>query len=1197
MARSGDITLRPPHTIRQQGTSRFVRPHTDMSIEEFDELTTGIATSGELTEREKAEALKHLSRISPHIHKKPFLGRLFERPQMKFDPNPTTGFFNKSALYRTRPEELQTFVSLDIETNDYNQPLSISALRFRYNAQKQQFESVDNFQRFYSTDWRQINRTYEVHGLSPRELRSLRKQQGAQYPKTYNASEMEAFKRFLGSSIVIGHNVASFDLPVLLHGASIPNSTIDTMFAARNVWRNQPNKLDNVFKRLFGKTMEEAGLPHHDANADTVATMMILQEMVKWEGVTGKSIQHVMQNPQGFHLAEIDNMLDEAEQIIKGTYLNAQGGRGAVRMTAQELGFKNGKGEWMGGMHLDNPVNSDKMSDAELVKDALREAKAWETETKSANLGSLGELSLLFNSFNFWKKSSLVQQMAKAKSEEEQVALLRAAGFTAEGTGGEVQHLKDLASNLRSARDRSAWNELEYTKERRIAHMYRHGQILNEKDDEKIIRAATSFDELNDAIDEVITKNQELVSVYEKFGRIKPYDINQLISAAKGQWGGITSAASGVVPRFILNPISRLGDAAFNAVDRSVSPWNAIQRTWNSGIGTAVTGGLTAMMGPAGAGIGMAMTGAINAGTQILGNRKQAQVEMAGLAIQNNLNVLGAMVSWIATPFQLLHRAAKTLIGSFSGLSLGINKFMQNSIGLMSQMGNPLEQLTGVGYSSYLGTTALDMATLNRGGTLNSTIEDFAKQSRALYGLGQVNNTRMIAASMLGVFDSVYTPTTDAAGAYYNTANRILRSMQGQSAEQQANTLYWATNLDSYMGGLIRSAMLLGESDVRNLTDPSKSGMYWRPLGEKEEARFRRTQYEFGSATQQFNFSKMRLGNKLWEAVGKDLYNGLNRLVDAAAGGNWKGVLEEAKNMWEMLKEKIKGAWESMTGGKDKVGFWGKLIDGFNKGSEAVVTWGAKIAKTIITVWDDIFLAVLEKAQGLISYLSTIHLGIKLGADGLSFELTSIKDAPNLDYNQRIFDTKTSNQGPYSAPRKGMEGLALLAKQLLPNLNPENSQGLYQNVTAQELMYLVGRKILSGESIDLPEYYLEGWNEKSADAARDLLESIYRADNWEYGDTKMASMGSSKYARKYITGETDYYQMAKTMLKDELEPIVDTIIDRSAEKLTIRLEISDASGAVKQSMDVNKGGVADSGFLTWLQDLLPDDLRLRVVTH
>ena len=633
-----------------------------------------------------------------------------------------------------------------------------------------------------------------------------------------------------------------------------------------------------------------------------------------------------------------------------------------------------------------------------------------------------------------------------------------------------------------------------------------------------------------------------------------------------------------------VHPISRLGDATFNAVDRSVAPWNALNRTWNSGIGSALTGALTAGMGPMGLGIGMAATGVVNAGTQIFGNYKQAQMEMAGLNIQNNLNTLGAMISWISTPFQLLHKALKLAIGSLSGFSLKLNSIMGSGINLMSQMGNPLTEMTGVDYLKYQGTTLTDLASLQSRGSTNSAIESFATMQRNLYRFGQVDTSKLLAANMLGVFNEAFSPTTDTEGAYYSMGNKLLNTLKTQSPSQQADTLYYVNQLNSSLAQTLRSAVLMGVSDLHQLTDPSAFNyVYWNPIddsdktrdkrGVTEAGRFRITQYEYGAAKQQFGNSKMRFADRLWNSIGRDIYNGLNELVDKAAGGDWRGVLESAGDMWAELKTKFSEVWN----GKDGEGGIGeKITGGLNTAWESIKKWAMRIANGIIDVWDQIFLAVLNKAQGVIAYLSTVQVDFvkdkKTGKWGI--DISTIGSVADLDMNADVYDST-------GRVHKGMEDIDKLASQYIPYYE-ENK--LYKHTKVSDVMQALMAASIGGGDVSYEPYGLSGYQVHHSSDAYDLLNMLWKGDSRGTGFRKQAAAWTASEDIRSHMDESAYhlpvYDMAERLINREQEiryeisNHVAEAVDKDA-KVTFDFKLGDKNATItyQQSKGINVTGI------------------------
>ena len=1136
-----------------------------------------------------------------------------------FTINPTKGFFpvaesvlNPNYLHTYNEEGERSigprsFVSLDIETDDRQRPLSISALKFVYDTQTGKFHSVGSYQRFYETHQRDIRKTHDIHGLTPELLRKLRQQQGATYSTGYftDPREEKALREFIGGSTIVGQNIVAFDLPTLFHGETPVNNVIDTVIAARNVWKGRPNGLEDIFKRVMGKTMDQAGLPHHDANADTLATMMVLEKMTKWKGPTGDAIRYVMTHP-GVHLGQVDEMLEGVGQVVTGTYQNIYSGEniGEHYMSADKIRISAKEHFGLSQSDMDNLIDPLNLNEGELLQSANAEISGpgfIPSET-------IKELQGAYNAFGFWKKASLVREISKARSENEINALLESAGFN-----GEMgDSLKARAQRLRSVREQDDRTEFDFQKERRLERMKRHGQILF-SDDEKLIKAASSFEELDDAIDKVTISTQKWTKSLHDIGNIKMYDPNQYWNATRKQWGSTMEAAQGVLPDFVLNPVSRLGDAFFNWKDRQLSTWNAVSRTWNSGIGTALTGIGTAIGagvgGPVGAwigaGAGGAVSGLFNAGTQVYGNIKQAQMERFSLGVQNTFNTLGAMISWISTPFRLLHRITKMLIGSFGGLTGAINSFMKGGISAMSDMGNPLTELTGVGYSTYEGTTMMDVASLFNKGSMNSVYEDFAKQQKAFYTLGQVNTNRLVASSLLGVYSDVYNPSVDAAGSYNTMVNKLLASMQGQTDEQKARTMYLASEIDSNLPPLLRTANLLGVTDVNQLMDPRNRGMYWRTLTEDESQEFRWTQYEYGAATEQFGYTKMRLSNTIWDKVGRELYNGINRILDSVAGGDIQSAVDTAVNLWEGFKIKIQDIWKRLKDafeGNETSEGWGKS---FKIIGLQAMNIALEVAKGIVTIWDAVMGQLLSKAQGLISYLSTIQFTPHWDGKKFSFDVETIQDSMKIDDKANIFKQRNRGQlGVVTTVREAEEGIAKLYNILFPNASDLMMAEATEETVRDKLRWYgteEGQRWLTTHPLDLSSLGITDmrFTEEGITDALEFLKGRYssgpglRASASAWITPTGDNLHIDKQSIYAEAGLMDIYNALVGETEGILTTTINAIQDKN-NKTILELRVTDSTGKVRAKTQLTAGESVITKNLIQLQQLVADGVNLVV---
>lgn len=1170
---------------------------------------------------------------------------------------------NKSLRQESLPYS-RPITTLDIETDDFGRPITVSAIKTAFNKATGQMEIIDTYQRFYKSLDKNLRNTETTHGLTSKILNKFRKQQGAGYSWTYNRREQQALSRFLGNSVIVGHNAHEFDIPKLF-GRRIDNQVVDTLIAARNIWGDTgKNSLDKVFKRVFGKTMEQAGLPHHDSMSDTIATAMIYEAMATSNTPTGDALRKVLKHAD-LNLAPFDPGIDikhGGSQLIRGAYwrykdlenakyyVDKYGYTGEIpmentRSPEELLSEQLGTSMQIHGREYGNvnPGSGD-ASDVALEISAL----AGTIKDLGRILGTIQTAAVDIQGFGSsmsqYRKAQYIQTLARAEYEnmdtvadalgipskdipgfraaagaikqqsEQSRAFSELRRYYRQGLGGTDfvnamrKGLSDMWGDWGPAktealeRDQAYYEEKQARKKARYLRGIERKGLLTDEQMDSLRGLEGSYDDLVDATDGLIKKNQELRNTYEAIGRIKMYDPNQLLSSARGQVSGILGASQGVVPSFLLNPASRIADASFNYYQRGLTGFNAANRVWNSGIGAAVTGGLTAGLGHVGTGIGMALTGGVNAITQVVGNVSQARIEARGLEIQNTLNTLGAAVSWISAPFKILSKVTKTLIGSFTGLSWKLNNIMGSGLTDMSNMGNPLTELTGINYSAYQGTTMLDVASLFNKGSMNSIYENFANQQRALFTTGEVNQNRLIAASMLGMFDKVYVPSNDTEGQYNSMVNQLLANMKGQSPDQKARTMYLASQIDSNLPGLLRTANMLDVTDINQLTNPRGSGMYWRPISDDEERSFRWDQYEFGAARSQMGVTKMRFADKLWTALGKDLYNGFNRLADSALSGDWNSVIDSAVDMWNKFKEKFVGVWEGIKGaidGKDGKDGWGtKIVDVFAK----VGVVALEVVRSIANAWGQLVGLIADKAHGLISYLSTVsikpHYSTK---DGFSFEIRSIKDKMDTVDSSKIIDHAWSEGAgdtwQYKWRAKG--SYEELARQLFPEMSEQQLSVLTVGDIRERLMNK--RNTWTDPEGDARFLSLNG-NEFVPDSpeAIDALLGLAKFSPGREFDAALFATGNVPGLRRLSTKYTgkkygDVIRNTSEQLMNEIvNPVIDTAqagLLNTSQRLDLNVKINDKN-VVKATME--NGELFYSKAATMLSDLVNQNLTIQV---
>lgn len=217
---------------------------------------------------------------------------------------------------------------LDIETGHQQEIVAISAVKIAQNPVTQAWERIDTYKRYYiprNTHSQEWHMAAAVHGLTREKLVALRA--GAKYSKHYDNNEWADLKHFIGGGMVGGFNSVDFDLPLLekKYGSLGASGHIDAYVAARNISKYLPDlfgkhDLDSVYQDLFGKTMQAAGLSHHDPMSDAIAAAQIISVMSKSKTSTGASIRYIMQH-EGTSLGELDELLGSEVVIGNGANL------------------------------------------------------------------------------------------------------------------------------------------------------------------------------------------------------------------------------------------------------------------------------------------------------------------------------------------------------------------------------------------------------------------------------------------------------------------------------------------------------------------------------------------------------------------------------------------------------------------------------------------------------------------------------------------------------------------------------------------------------------------------------------------------------------------------------------------------------------------------------------------------------------
>lgn len=1006
-------------------------------------------------------------------------GNYAKLQNINYDANPGTSQFRgfeRSHNYLRLPGKQKinrVFTTLDIETDDYGRPITISALKTAFNKDTGQFEIIDNYQRFYKSRTRDLVKSVETHGLTKKALRRLRRQQHAGYDKTYTPQEEASLKAFLGGSVVIGHNIVDFDLPHLF-SKPIYNQTIDTLIAARNQWKGKKNDLDNVFKRLFGKTMEQAGLSHHNSMSDVIATAMIAQKMAVMKGSTGSSLRYVMTHA-GVHMAPADEYVDS--QVVKGLYTDYNN-PGAYMRTGDEIPIKDiisGKGEDVrfemeydedakkavlpdGFHYVDDSYGDSDIDEKMLWISALSDTlKGIHKEVQNAGmisqgakeayaLGNIQRTAQMIRSLSQFESARTIRSelgLLGINNEQEQdlwISRVRKhqahiqkqresnrkrnlgeslqnkieqATWAAEREGDAriLQRLEDVdtadpkavwtalqdINDIKKERDlemresaQNAWQaqavleeeeKWEHDKARRISKFSKN-KILT-KADRQALEDASDYEQLSDAMDAAAESSRKWFGVLSGIAQIPMYNFERLEKVFKSEVSGIKGAARGLVPDTLWSPLSRLTDASMNALNYNYANLKMGTHAF-SAIAPGVGAAIGSFAGPIGTAVGGAIGGVAGGISQIIGNYQEAKITKWGEGIQNNLNTIGFLQELILMPFRLLRTAIDKVIKGFGMLTSvlkGVAGLVSGSLGGLGGMGNPLTGMTGVDYGNYMQSLSIDQASLLGAGTTNGIYNDFAQQRMKLYTTGQLDTHRLVAASMLGVFDQVYGSRSNEPTALEDMLDQIRASVKNQDDLTKKQTYVLTSMVNPNLTNILQTMETLGVDTVEALKHPR--GMFGWSDGEYDawRPRWQRAQWEYQYASTQFGTSKNVIATNIWNTIGKQLYNGLNKVMYNIANGNWSAAGSSLMGVWGTVKSGAGALWgnaKTMLGLDEDLSFKDFIVGEFaDIGISIAKFLRDKALPAIYGVWDNLVNYMIDRVTNFIEFLGTIRLDWK----------------------------------------------------------------------------------------------------------------------------------------------------------------------------------------------------------------------------
>ncbi len=501
-----------------------------------------------------------------------------------------------------------------------------------------------------------------------------------------------------------------------------------------------------------------------------------------------------------------------------------------------------------------------------------------------------------------------------------------------------------------------------------------HGRMTEA--DAARLKQIKSNQELARSIQEVVIKQHNAIQNWHKLSKL--YDFNNVYQTGYAQFNSTINAAAGVVPRAILTPIQRAGAAMINGFEIDRAKYNYWMRTANTIKDTIAVG--AGIIGTAIPGGGPMLGYAMHAGAQAVGQigiatwnqhlyGKERTFIERGQNIQNTLNTFGLLksITGLDFAFGLLAKSAKIA-------AVGIAGMVVKGLHSMHGLGTPLTGLTNISFKQSQQLKILDnMLGLSPGST-NSSIEDFALQQRQLYTYGKYNTDRMVAASMLGVFNQVYANGGDPQKNYAAMIDTIANRKGGITSD----VISWSSMIDKTLPRILQVMKSVGATSFNDMYN--KLNVYYRPIDDKERDKMYSTSAAYRMSLAQTNNSMIRLSSAVWDNGLGGLFNRFNKWMDTLVqkAGVWLPMIKSKLEPLAKAIDKFFSVLANDNRGKGELAsaFDGMLQEMKNllaKLTPPLFSVIGKVAEFMASTWGTIINTMGEKAMGFIGYLSTLR--------------------------------------------------------------------------------------------------------------------------------------------------------------------------------------------------------------------------------
>lgn len=860
---------------------------------------------------------------------------------MRITSPDTSDYF--SNIDYTHRNSANSFVVFDTEVDDKGRILSLSALRLRYDYNKKQLTSTEDnsvWNRHYIPKDIDVSKTESVHHLNFNILKALRGN-SANYELEWGAKERDAFLKWVGGSVLVGHNIEEADIPWLYEKGmnsqwkGYKGAYIDTLHLARAIFKGLPNDLEALSERLGVPFESIEGLVHHDSFADTIITAKVLERLASKYSFIAKAfdIDKIRSTPydarramQGFsglfkkasggYIMDDDDYYPSEETLaLMGADDEAAQKRelgNAARNTEFNSGF--GFTDEEAREYIDDYIASRVGTPASNLVDRASDEYHYVQEAKAALKAN--------PSLTYEQLRSLMKGAYLLSGSRETAALDRAwtikREYVKEGEPDPlVTRVADVAREQSLGIGRS--NPVERLTRVNAARAARR------QDNRELLDKASPFLRLEDRFslyDKLNMPTEKFAETIEQLSHnIQNANKNTTtwsdslvkgLASIKANWFDwtrigsayiqgqqeINHATAGLVPNFMREPVSRMLTAGLELKRGQQAIWNS--RVNNAGSLLQAGGTIAALTMGANPIVG-AVLGVVGAlGTQIIGRTVEANVQKQALDRASKINYLSAGIEALLLPLKLFRNGL--------GLTLGLfNKFA----GIISrQYGLPTTYLTGIQEGHYLAMQGSDKLMGMKPGTLNAMQNNAGLAAASLYTSGAFNQQQLVAASRLGVFQYMYAPLgSNTEHMYANMVDKLTGDLRNADPATRQSTMSLINALDPNLMNVVNRISkyenYLGRQiSFKQIQDGSIFDIWQRdmnsPAWKNRLAKWEFTAGEFEASRNQLDFGIKNIASSLWEPVGKPAMNYLNKTVAKLEGvSSLKEVGAVLKQVWK----------------------------------------------------------------------------------------------------------------------------------------------------------------------------------------------------------------------------------------------------------------------------------------------------------